>query len=128
LIQLLTVNNWLVSGPHSAPTVLIANRKLRHYFDSHHITVVNDNGLGEVIHNREATSKIAKWAMELMGQDISYAPRTAIKSQVLADFVAEWTETQLPPAPVDLELWTLHFYGAQNRTGVGVGVVFISPL
>jgi ribonuclease HI len=108
--------------------VLIVNRKLRHYFDSHHITVVNDNGLGEVIHNREATGKIAKWAMELMGQDISYAPRTAIKSQVLADFVAEWTETQLPPAPVDLEFWTLHFDGAQNRTGAGVGVVFISPL
>jgi ribonuclease HI len=72
--------------------------------------------------------KIAKWAMELMGQDISYAPRTAIKSQVLADFVAEWMETQLPPTPVDLEFWTLHFDGAQNRTGVGVGVVFISPL
>jgi hypothetical protein len=31
--------------------VLIANHKLRYYFDSHHITVVNDNGLGEVIHN-----------------------------------------------------------------------------
>jgi hypothetical protein len=77
--------------------VLIANRKLLHYCDSHHITVVNECGLGEVIHNREATDKIVKWAMEFIGQDISYAPRTAIKSQVLADFVVEWTETQLRP-------------------------------
>ena len=42
-----------------------------------------------------------KWALELMGQGMSYAPRTAIKSQVLADFVVEWTEIQMPPAAVD---------------------------
>jgi hypothetical protein len=35
---------------------------------------------------------IAKWALELMGQNITYAPHSAIKSQVLADFMAEWTE------------------------------------
>lgn len=29
------------------------------------------------------------WALELMAYDIRYAPRTAIKSQALADFVAE---------------------------------------
>ena len=37
-----------------------------------------------------------KWALELMDQGVMYAPRTAIKSQVLANFVAEWTETQMP--------------------------------
>lgn len=47
-----------------------------------------------------------------MGQGITYTPRTAIKSQVLADFIAEWTETQLPPAPADLDYWVLHFDGA----------------
>ena len=49
--------------------------------------------LGEVIQNREAMGRIMKWALELMDQGVMYAPRTAIKSQVLADFVAEWTET-----------------------------------
>jgi hypothetical protein len=44
-----------------------------------------------------------KWALELMGQGISYAPRAAIKSQVLADFIAEWTEIQMPPAAIDQE-------------------------
>jgi hypothetical protein len=38
-----------------------------------------------------------------MGQGISYAPQTAIKSQVHADFIAEWTETQIPPAIVNEE-------------------------
>ena len=44
-----------------------------------------------------------KWALKLMDQGVMYAPRTAIKSQVLANFVAEGTETQMPPAIVDQE-------------------------
>ena len=71
-------------------TVLIAKWKLHHYFESHSVTVVTSFPLGEVIQNRDATGRIAKWALELMGQSISYAPWTAIKSQVLADFVVEW--------------------------------------
>jgi hypothetical protein len=31
---------------------------------------------------------------------------------VLVDFIAEWTETQLPPAVVDEEYWTMHFDGS----------------
>jgi hypothetical protein len=38
--------------------------------------------------------------VEIMGETISFAPRKAIKSQVLADFVAEWVDTQLPTAPI----------------------------
>jgi len=41
---------------------------------------------GEVIQNRDATGRIAKWALELMGQAITYVPQTAVKSQALADF------------------------------------------
>jgi hypothetical protein len=32
-----------------------------------------------------------------MGETLSYALRKAIKSQALADFLVEWTDTQLPP-------------------------------
>jgi hypothetical protein len=32
-----------------------------------------------------------------MGETLAYAPRKAIKSQIPADFVAEWMDTQLPP-------------------------------
>jgi hypothetical protein len=44
--------------------------------------------LGEAIQNPEAKGRIAKWALELMGQNISYTPPSAIKCQVLAYFVA----------------------------------------
>jgi ribonuclease HI len=72
--------------------------------------------------------RIAKWAVEIMGETISFAPRKAIKSQVLADFVAEWVDTQLPTAPIQSELWTMYFDGSLMKTGAGVGLLFISPL
>ena len=65
--------------------------------------VVTSFPLGEVIQNQDGIGRTMKWALELMGQGIAYASRTAIKSQVLADFVAEWTEIQMPPAVVDQE-------------------------
>ena len=83
--------------------VLIAKRKLHHYFESHPVMVMTSFPLGEVIQNRDATGRTTKWALELMGQGISYAPRTAIKSQVLADFIVEWTEIQMPLAVIDQE-------------------------
>jgi ribonuclease HI len=63
-----------------------------------------------------------------MGETISFAPWKAIKSQVLADFLAEWVDTQLPTAPIQAELWTMYFDGSLMKTGVGAGLLFISPL
>jgi ribonuclease HI/transposase InsO family protein len=66
--------------------------------------------------------------VELMGKTISFAPRKAIKSQALADFLAEWVDTQLPTAPIQAELWTMYFNGSLMKTGAGAGLLFISPL
>jgi ribonuclease HI len=63
-----------------------------------------------------------------MGETILFAPREAIKSQVLADFVAEWVDTQLPTASIQPELWTMYFDGSLMKTGAGAGLLFISPL
>ena len=58
---------------------------------------------------------------------IYYQPRTAIKSQALADFLVDWAETQyLPPAP-DSTHWQMHFDGSKMRTGLGAGIVLTSP-
>ena len=72
--------------------ILIAKRKLCHYFESHLVMVMTLFPLGEVVQNWDAIGRITMWALELMGQGISYAPRIAIKSQALDDFIAEWTE------------------------------------
>jgi hypothetical protein len=78
-------------------TLLITSRKLCHYFQAHIITVPSSFPLGEIICNCDASSRIVKWLVELGGFDIEFCPRQAIKSQILADFVSEWTEIQMPP-------------------------------
>jgi len=51
-------------------TVFITKRKLRHYFESHPVMVMTSFPLGEVIQNQDTMGRIAKWALELMGQGI----------------------------------------------------------
>jgi hypothetical protein len=108
--------------------ILMTKRKLRHYFDAHPITVVSKYPLGEVIQNPDIEGRIAKWVLELMGRNITYAPRSAIKSQVLAGFVAEWMEIQTPSVSIKHETWIMYFDGSVMKEGAGVGLVFISPL
>ena len=73
--------------------VLLASRKLRHYFEAHRVTVVTSYSLERVLRNRNATGRVAEWALELSGFDLHFANAQAIKSKALADFVAEWTST-----------------------------------
>ena len=85
--------------------------------------MVTSFSLEDILHNREANGRIAKWALELMSLDLSFKPRTSIKSQALADFVAECQED----TPVEkLEYWTMHFDGSKRLSGTGAGVVLIS--
>jgi ribonuclease HI len=63
-----------------------------------------------------------------MGETISFAPRKAIKSQVLVDFLAEWVDTQLPTALIQPKVWTMYFDGSLMKTGADAGLLFISPL
>ena len=39
----------------------------------------------------EAARRMALWAIELSEFDIQYCPRTAVKGQIVADFIAEYT-------------------------------------
>jgi hypothetical protein len=74
--------------------VLIAFRKLRHYFQAHKILVVTSYPLRVMLHNPNETGNIAKWAAELAEFELDFVERHVIKSQVLTDFVADW-----PPPP-----------------------------
>jgi hypothetical protein len=78
-----------------AYALLITSRKLSHYLQVQQIEVHTSSTLGEILNNREATRKIAKWAIESSMCDIIYKPRIVMKAQALSDFVAKWTETQI---------------------------------
>src|SRR6266542_2154911 len=69
--------------------VLITSQKLVHYFQAHPILVVTSFPIGEILHNRDANGRIAKWVAELGSFELTFQPRTAIKSQALVDFITE---------------------------------------
>jgi hypothetical protein len=66
---------------------------LRHYFQSPKIKVISSFPLGEILRSRDTLGRIVKWSVQLGKFDLEFCPWQAIKSQILADFVSEWTET-----------------------------------
>jgi hypothetical protein len=63
--------------------VLMAFRKLWHYFQAYHIIVPSSQPLKDIMRNREATGRIGKWAAELNEFSIDYVHRSSIQSQGL---------------------------------------------
>jgi ribonuclease HI len=107
--------------------VLITSLKLRYYFQEYSISVFTDYPLGDILRNQDATGRISMWAVELGTLNIDFKPRTAIKSQALVDFMAEWRENQLPTPTERPEHWVMYFDGSLNLEGAGAGVPLISP-
>jgi hypothetical protein len=58
--------------------VLMASRKLWHYFQAYHIIVPSSQPLKDIMRNREATGRIGKWAAELNEFSIDYVHRSLI--------------------------------------------------
>jgi hypothetical protein len=54
--------------------------------------VVSKAPLKDIIKNSDATGRVAKWGIKLASFNIDYKPRTAIKSQALVEFMADWKE------------------------------------
>ena len=73
--------------------LLMASRKLHHYFQAHEITVVTRLPLQRILHNLDATGRIVEWALELSSFGHKFESTSMIQSRVLAEFVAEWTAT-----------------------------------
>jgi hypothetical protein len=106
--------------------LVITAHKLSHYFQVHRIEVHTSSTLGKILNNREATSKIAKWVIELSMYDIIYKLLTTIKSQALNDFMAEWIEIQTPPNKREMKYWTINFNGSIQFQGVVAGILVTS--
>jgi ribonuclease HI len=123
--------------------VLVASRKLRHYFQAHRVVVVTSFPLSAILHNSNSTGNIAKWATELAESQLDFQPRHAVKSQVLADFIVEWTPPPSAPGGPDPDSdptptehrgpvftephWTLFFNGSAHQQVGGARVVLIDP-
>jgi hypothetical protein len=120
--------------------VLITCRKLRRYFQAHRISVVTSYPLSVVLRNPNTTGNIAKWAAELAELELDFVPCHAVKSQVLANFIVNWTPSASPlggsddsepepRAPVFTgPHWTPFFDGSSRKEECGTAVLLLSLL
>ncbi|KAM0880327.1 hypothetical protein ACQ4PT_033644 [Festuca glaucescens] len=72
--------------------ILVASRKLRHYFQGHPITVVTSYPLEQVLRNPNVTGRMAEWAVELQPFELTFETTKVIKSKAPVEFIVEWTD------------------------------------
>ena len=58
------------------------------------MVILIDKPLRRAMSNPKEAGRMALWVIELSEFDIRYYPRTAIKGQVVADFIAEFTNME----------------------------------
>jgi hypothetical protein len=119
--------------------VLIASRKLHHYFQAHKISMVSSYPPRIVLCNPNATGNITKWTAELAKFELDFVSCHTIKSQVLANFIVDWTPpASHPGGPDDSEPepralvftrpnWTLFSDGSSRKQVGGARVLLLSP-
>ncbi|GJW48677.1 reverse transcriptase domain-containing protein [Tanacetum coccineum] len=112
--------------------LLSASKRLKRYFQAHTIVVITDQPIKQLLSSSEISGRMLKWKFELEGYDIQYRPRTAIKGQILADFIVERPEEESPdelmtePEEVP-EPWTLFTDGSSCIDGSGAGLILTNP-
>ena len=110
--------------------LVTAARKLHPYFQAHTIEISTEYPMKQVLHKPETFGRLMKWAIELSEFNIRYKPKTAIKGQILANFVMEFTSAELAEATQltsYLPIWRLSVDGAANAQGSGAELILTSP-
>ena len=84
--------------------LLLASRKLRHYFQGHPIKVVSAYPLERVLRSPNAAGRVTEWNIELQAFQLEFSTTRIIGGAALADFVAEWTDAPEHEASEDRSL------------------------
>ncbi|GJZ92526.1 reverse transcriptase domain-containing protein [Tanacetum coccineum] len=112
--------------------LLSASKRLKRYFQAHTVVVITNQPIKQLLSSSEISGRMLKWKFELEGYDIQYRPRTAIKGQILADFIVERPEEESPDELVAEpevlpEPWTLFTDGSSCVDGSGAGLILTNP-
>ncbi|GJT59349.1 reverse transcriptase domain-containing protein [Tanacetum coccineum] len=112
--------------------LLSASKRLKRYFQAHTVVVITSQPIKQLLSSSEISRRMLKWKFELEGYDIQYRPRTAIKGQILANFIVERPEEESPdelmaepevlPKP-----WTLFTDGSSCVDGSRAGLILTNP-
>ncbi|XP_028089774.1 uncharacterized protein LOC114290082 [Camellia sinensis] len=131
------VRNTLIER-HCLALVFTA-QKLRHYFLAHQIHIVTRSDPIRYLISRPAiTGKVARWLLALGEFEITCVAPKAIKSQALADLLAQIPSGDYEPVNEEVRgevhaamaseesFWTLSFDGAAAGGKGGTGIVLTS--
>ena len=90
--------------------LVFAAKRLRRYFQAHPIAVITDQPIKQVISKPDASWRLQKWSVLLGEYNISYRPRTAVKGQILADFIVEKPDNndETPRKEAQLQMDLVH--------------------
>lgn len=105
-----------------------AAQKLCPYFQAHQIIVLTNQPLKSILHKLDLSGRMLKWAIDLSEYGIKYQPRLSIKSQVMADFIAETPQSSQLTEPCREGWWILHVDGASRASGSEVGLLLQTPI
>ncbi|GJZ31292.1 reverse transcriptase domain-containing protein [Tanacetum coccineum] len=94
--------------------LVFAAKRLRRYFQAHPIVVITDQPIKQVISKPDASGRLQKWSVLLGEHNISYRPRTAVKGQILADFLIEKPETNAALSSLTRKEWNSLTHCALN--------------
>jgi ribonuclease HI len=113
----------------AALALVRAAKKLPQYFQATTVTVLTDSPFKALLQCSDFSGRITRWGVQLGSLGVEYKPRTSIKGQVLADFVAEFQgqDSEFGSTNSFSNEWKLFVDGASNAMGSGAGVVLISP-
>ena len=80
-------------------SLVITSRRLKPYFQAHIFKLVSNRPLRQLLQKPDHSGRLAKSTVELSEFSFEFLPRIAIKAQVLADFIADFSPSDLPDAP-----------------------------
>ena len=72
--------------------LLVASRKLCHFFQGHLIKVVSAYPLERVLRSPNSAGRVVEWNIELQAFQLEFSTTRVIKGAALADLVAKWAE------------------------------------
>ncbi|KAF7130049.1 hypothetical protein RHSIM_Rhsim10G0110200 [Rhododendron simsii] len=107
--------------------MVITAIRLWPYFQAHSIKVLTNQPLRRILQYSETSGRLIQLSIELGEFDIEYRPRIAVKAQVLADFLIEYTyhesEELLKEEP---KPWVLQVDGSTIKEASKAGLILTS--
>uniref|UniRef100_A0A2N9H4D7 RNA-directed DNA polymerase n=1 Tax=Fagus sylvatica TaxID=28930 RepID=A0A2N9H4D7_FAGSY len=129
------------SGAERACLALIyASQRLRHYFLAHKIQLMTkSHPIRSLLHRPILSGRLAQWLLQLSQYEIITETPTAIKSQAIADLLAQFPgedsssiSHEVPGEIGEVLLaglvdstWTLKFDGSSTSNSSGAGIVLM---